>query len=190
MGNLGVLDRWLIRLAGTVMPGAVGGVALARRDSNLSDSVHDCSQIDSQIGLDRKLPSTVTASVVAEVVRLRFLPLCPEVSRLRLLLVFRRVMINAPKSHTALPNLPCLPVLSTCRICTNLPWSHRPTRSRTLAKTHAEVSVASSLQTNENARCWHINRQLVVDDLPASWSCRRTPVELLDELRTPSQGDV
>jgi hypothetical protein len=41
------------------------------------------------------LRNAVIAGIVAEVVRLRFLPLRPEVSRLRLLLAFRDVAIEA-----------------------------------------------------------------------------------------------
>jgi hypothetical protein len=46
-------------------------------------------------GLIISLGNAVTGSIIAEVVRLRFLPFRPEVSRLRLLLAFRKVMISA-----------------------------------------------------------------------------------------------
>jgi hypothetical protein len=47
------------------------------------------------MGLIISLENAVTGSIVAEVVRLRFLPFRPVVSRLRLLLAFRKVMTNA-----------------------------------------------------------------------------------------------
>jgi hypothetical protein len=53
-------------------------------------------------GLIISLGNAVTGSIVAEVVRLRFLPFRPEVSRLRLLLAFRKVMINALTAKRAI----------------------------------------------------------------------------------------